>query len=390
MDERVSLVALPEGTVDLRTEVVPAIRDLLRRGLAEDVQRACVRVGAFTEFGGGLKADLVGGLRIDVNAAIKLGNGELELHRSLMASVNRIRPHTFPAVLSLVRLSGDRQLMLMEQLLGHDTLLDLVYRKPSARGDLERMLDKVIEGVRAVRRIARADQRMLRRLPRTADPYTARLRDRIERIVAADPDLAIVAERPGEAMGQPIAPLGQVLDDLARFVPEALRNAPSVPCHGDLHLGNVMARKRGRGFSVRLIDPNPAIGVTDPLYDAGKLLHWAEPVGWARVAPERCRARLRVPRNGWSLSAELCDVSTAAEARRAYLERRIHQRLARLGRPGDVTRAARLHVAIASAHIGLAALLDRPEEAHARRFALAHALAALGRWHAIAATRSPR
>jgi hypothetical protein len=142
-----------------------------------------------------------------------------------------------------------------------------------------------------------------------------------------------------------------------------------------------MARKRGRGVSVRLIDPNPSIGVTDPLYDAGKLLHWAEPVGWARVAPDQCRARLRVRRDGWSLSAELCDVSTAAEARRAFLERRIHERLARLGRPTDTTRAARLHVAVASAHVGLAALLDRPDQAHPRRFAFAHALASLARWH---------
>ena len=377
-------VALPEGTVDLRTEVVPAIRDLLRGGLSKDVQRACVRVGAFTEFGGGLKADLVGGLRIDVNAAIKLGNGELALHRALMESVNRIRPHTFPEVLSLVSLSRGRQLMFMERLMGHDTLLELVYERPSSRGDLERVLDKAIDGVRAVRRVARADRRMLRRLPSTSDPYSARLRDRIERVIAADPELAVIAERPGRAMDVPLPPIGRVLDDLSRYVPKALAGAPSVPCHGDLHLGNVMARKRGRGFSVRLIDPNPTIGVSDPLYDAGKLLHWAEPVGWARVAPDKCRGRLRARRDGWSLHGELCEVSAAAEARRAFLEGRIHERLARLGRPSDTTRAARLFVAIASAHVGLAALLDRPDQAHARRFALAYALAALGRWHSIA------
>lgn len=378
-------VALPEGTVDLRTEVIPAIRDLLRRGLAMDIQRACVRVGAFTAFGGGLKSDLVGGLRIDVNAAIKLGNAELELHRSLMESVNRVRPYTFPAVLSLVRLDGDRRLMFMEQLLGHDTLLDLTYQRATTRGDLERMLDKVIEGVRAVRRIARADARMMRRLPRTVDPYTERLRDRIDRIIAADPELAVVRAREGTAVGVRVGPVDAILRDLAAWVPVALEGAPRVPCHGDLHLGNVMARKRGKGFSVRLIDPNPQVGISDPLYDAGKLLHWAEPVGWARVAPERCRARLRTAKPGWTLDAELCDVSSSAEARRSFLEQSIHRRLKLLGRAGDTTRAARLEIAIASAHVGLAALLTRPEDKHARRFALAHALRALGRWRAAVA-----
>jgi hypothetical protein len=214
-------VSLPEGTVDLRTEVVPAIRDLLRHGLSDDVQRACVRAGAFTQFGGGLKADLVGGLRIDVNAALKLGDAELELHRALMESVNRIRARTFPAVLSLVKLSGGRRLMFMEQLLGHDTLLDLTYLRPTARADLERVLDKVVEGVRAVRRLARGDAKLVRRLPRTADPYTARIRDRIDRIVVADPELAVVRSRPGTALGVAVGPVDAVLDEVARWVPGA-------------------------------------------------------------------------------------------------------------------------------------------------------------------------
>ena len=373
-------VVLPEGTVDLRTEIVPAVRALLERGLEDDYLKASVRIGAFTPFGGGLKADLVGGLRIDVNAALKLGDSELDLHRQLMEAVDRVRARTFPEVLSLVRLKDGRRLMFMEQLLGHETLLDMTYLRPTTRGDLERVLDKVIEGVRAIRRTARAEPRMVRRLPVTADPYTARLRDRLGKILDADPDLSVMDERGGTVLGVEVPPLPQLLDEVGAWVPGALEGAPRVPCHGDLHLGNVMVRRRGRGWSVRLIDPNPGIGVTDPLYDAGKLLHWAEPVGWARVAPEGCRTRLRGGSDGWRLEAWMEGASDAADKRRGWLEQSIHDRLARLGRASDTTRAARLHIAVASAHVGLAALLVRPSDQHARRFALAHALAALGRW----------
>jgi hypothetical protein len=123
------------------------------------------------------------------------------------------------------------------------------------------------------------------------------------------------------------------------------------------------------------------VGVTDPLYDAGKLLHWADPVGWARVAPERCRTRLRAAGSVARLDARLEGLSDAAERRRAWLEQSIRSRLARLGRATDRSRAARLHVSLAAAHVGLAALLGRPEDQHPRRYVLAHALAALGRWH---------
>jgi hypothetical protein len=44
------------------------------------------------------------------------------------------------------------------------------------------------------------------------------------------------------------------------------------------------------GCFQKLIDPNPEVRFTDPLHDAGKLFHWAEPVGWTHVAPEVCFA----------------------------------------------------------------------------------------------------
>jgi len=52
-------IELPEGTIDMQGDLVPAIRALLSRGLSDEVLRSCVRVGAFDQIVGGLKADLV-------------------------------------------------------------------------------------------------------------------------------------------------------------------------------------------------------------------------------------------------------------------------------------------------------------------------------------------
>ena len=52
-------VRLPDGTIDLVKDLVPAVRGLLRHGLSDEFQKACVRVGCFQNFGGGLKASLV-------------------------------------------------------------------------------------------------------------------------------------------------------------------------------------------------------------------------------------------------------------------------------------------------------------------------------------------
>jgi hypothetical protein len=364
---------LPDGTVDLRSEVVPAVRALLARGLDEELQRTCVRIGGFTRFGGGLKADLVGGLRIDVAAVLKLGDAELAQHERFIDRVNRTRNNTFPRVLLLRKLDGARWLMFMEELLGHTTLSSLTYERPTRRADLERIVEHVFDRVRAIRRTRL-------RLPRLVDPYTERLRDRFRGIVDADPALAVIRKKRGVVLGVPTPPLDVLLDDVARWAPDVLAKAPRTLCHGDLHLGNIMARRRGNGWSVRLIDPNPTIGISDPLYDAGKLLHFAEPVGWAYLFPDRCKSRLGRTRSGYTLDASV-DAPASAEVRRGWLEAILRERLA-VRRAADPTRAARLFLATAAAHVGLAAFLHRTEHTPARRLTVAYALAALARWHA--------
>jgi hypothetical protein len=203
----------------------------------------------------------------------------------------------------------------------------------------------------------------------------------VRAIIASDPALAPLRDRAGTIDGVPCPPLDELLPALSRWLRTSLVNVRPRLTHGDLHLGNIMVRRRGTGLSVRLIDPNPMIGYADPLYDAGKLLHWAEPVGWARIIPVACRVRGSLPRRGpWRLTTSVDGIPRAAEERRAHLEREVRARIASGARTSDPTRAARLEVSVAAAHIGLASLLARREDAELRRFVLAHSLSALARW----------
>jgi hypothetical protein len=180
-------------------------------------------------------------------------------------------------------------------------------------------------------------------------------------------------------LGESLPPLGELLDGVDAFLEKALADVPRTLCHGDLHLANVMARRRGRGFSVRLLDPNPIIGISDPLYDAGKLLHWSEPVGWLVAAPSLCRTHFRATAKGYELGAEVVGAPAGAERRREVFEATVRERLARVRR-ADPTRAPRLEIATASAHVGMASLYTGAEQMHERRFALAYTLAALARF----------
>src|ERR1035441_7071961 len=312
-------VRLPDGTIDLVHDLVPAVRGLLRRGLSDEFQKACVRVGCFQSFGGGLKASLVGGLRIDVHAVLKLGGADLGLHRELMTAVNRLRPRTFPEILELVELGRGRKLLLMGNLRKHSTLLDLVYRDGITGKDCESILHKVVEALLAIRKAGEAGKDRWRGIPTQTDPFTGRLRSKLREVLKTDPELKPILTRPGRVMGVPCPPVEELLDRAERFMAERAPRFTSVLQHGDPHLANIMVRRYGKGYAVKLIDPNPEVGFTDPLYDAGKLFHWAEPVGWAHVAPEVCRAEWSCRRTGWELDARHEPPDAAAEQRRTKL-----------------------------------------------------------------------
>jgi len=375
-------VILSDDTLDLRGELVPAIRALLARGLSNSFMRACVRIGGFETYVGGLKADLVGGLTIHVNAALKLGGPELEAHAVLMNAINARRPGTFAEVLEVVSLEGGRRLVLMAQLRKHETLFELVYAHGTTRAALGRALDKTFAGLAAVHAVGPGAIRELAHLPVTPDPYTPRIRPKLMAALQADSALAPMLRQPGRVLGLACPPVGELLVRLEERLGGATLGAPRVLVHGDPHLRNVLVRSYGQGLAARFIDPNPDYGYTDPAYDFGKLLHFAEPVGWALARPEICWAHWRAGRRGWMLKADAGSTVVAAERRRDFLEHEIHARIARTGWCSDPTWVARLHVARASAHLGLLARFVRPDAAAARRFVLAHALAALAAWHA--------
>lgn len=367
--------------MDLVGELVPAVRRLLGRGLSDAFQRSCVRIGAFQCFGGGLKASLVGGLRIDVHAVLKLGGPDLVLHQRFMNATNAVRPGTFPEILDRVEVEAGRQCLLMEDLRHYASLVDLIFERGLPANALAPVLDKTLAALAAIHETGRRPD-ALTGIPTTPEPFAARLRAKLTAALEADPALALLWTTPGQVMGTPCPPLGELLDAITTFLQKHANAAPRLLQHGDPHLGNVMVRARGRGWSVRLIDPNPEVGFTDPLYDVGKLYHWAEPVGWAHVAPEVCRSQWRCHPDGWQLDAHHAPVNPAAERRRASLEAwlgNLHRRLA----PGehDDSLRQRLPLAIAAAHVGLAALLQGDAQQTARRFVLAHTLRHLAQWH---------
>ena len=85
-------VALPPGTIELTDQLVPVVRQILQRGLPEDFLRSCVRIGGFKAFGGGLKADMVGGLRVDIHAVLEFSASNENKHarQRVIVSVSRM------------------------------------------------------------------------------------------------------------------------------------------------------------------------------------------------------------------------------------------------------------------------------------------------------------
>jgi hypothetical protein len=72
-------------------------------------------------------------------------------------------------------------------------------------------------------------------------------------------------------------------------------------------------------------------------------------------------------------------VSAAAERRRQFIERAILRHAQQYAPPYGADFSSMLSLSLASAHIGMAALLAHPGEKHPRRFVFAHALRQLVR-----------
>lgn len=365
------------GPLHLVDDLVPAVRLLLETGLTRAFMRRCVRIGESRPLTGGLKSKYVGGLRIDVNTVVKLGNEELKLHRLLMETVNKQFPRTFPQVLQLSEIAEGQLLLFMEQLSGYQSLLGLTYRRSMSMSRLTYLARRALDLVAAVHKTKVEIGTGGAAFPSSPDPYSDRLERKLNAIINSDPALTIMLDYSGKVNGIPVPPLRNLLQETSRWIKQDLKGIKLRLVHGDPHLGNVLARPRGSGFSCHLIDPNPMVGVSDPLYDYGKVLHWASPVGWAVVNPSKCRGTWRTGSSGWSMSSELIDIPMKAEDRRRHIEKSVWEFLNNSAILMEGDWRARIWISIASAHLGLASILRHGEQLQVRRFVLCQALTSL-------------
>lgn len=373
---------LPNETIDFKDDLLPAVRAWLSGGLSEDFQRSCVCIGCFDQFSGGLKAKLVGGLRIDVNAVLKLGGLELKAHRDFSEFINARRPNTFPMVVHLQALPSGQVLLLMEKCRGYVTLLEKVFCEPMKLIELNRILKKVFSALGAIHSYAPTSfQARFGELPHDLRPFGQRLKSKIDDVIAADSELGVIMNQPGIVNGAHCAPVTEILANINRI--EKAATLRMIPClvHGDPHLGNIMVRKNGpTGFRVRMIDPNTEIGYSHPLYDIGKLIHWAEPVGWAKIGHDMgkrlCRSHWQSSskRGHWRLEGKAIPTSEAAEQRRRLIEKEIRKFSERYRSSYGAVFNEMVSIAIASAHVGLAALFKHHSMREERRFILAYTL----------------
>jgi hypothetical protein len=158
-----------------------------------------------------------------------------------------------------------------------------------------------------------------------------------------------------------------LLADLREKIPEP--DYPAVVLHGDPHLGNLMVRQYGQGFSARLIDPNPTWGSGDYLYDSGKLFHFAGASGAARLFSERVNAPVARQRGRWTLPEAQFQppLSRALLGRQATLQSCLTEwRDRRAGDVYEVPDSPRWHLAVATAHLVTATNIQ--SDAAARMF----------------------
>ncbi len=370
-----------EEVTDIRDDLIKFVRSRLAEGLSESFMRSCLRIGDLKMLGGGLKASLVASMTIHVAAVVKRGDAEIPLHEKLMCVANAKKASLFSEVLGTKQLGDSDYLMLMEDLRKHQSLMDLVY---SGKRNEKELSQIIVNTLKALRVIHDLDPEAISDTKSPKDNqtiFTSRLRSKIKDIIAIDPKLKPMMSSKGFVMQKECRPLNELLDSTEAWEKNPSRVDARVVVHGDPHLLNVMFRRYGKSYRVRFIDPNPMLGLVDPAYDIGKLLHFAEAVGWAKREPSICRASFSSPyrTSGWRLNGWLNGVAPRIEDNRAWFEKQLREKIAKTDLASQGEWPRRLALARASAHIGLAAIIYSDNQI-AGRFVLAHALNALSDW----------
>ncbi len=390
--------------VGMREHIVPIVRQWLKGGVSAENLRSSVRIQEISELAGGLKAPAVGAVSVSVQVIIKQGSNELLWHKLMMNEVNRraaarksrnLPAAIFPEVMLVERInefSADRDhLMIQQALVKFETVQSLLYEGTDSFNRAERALHLALPAIRFIHSIVESPRGRLSGLPRNPDPFTKRITERLQQLAAQIPWLETAFSNGVAIDDEELPPLSQVVKFLATWQAKRTNTLKLRLVHGDPHIANLMTRQRGRSESIRWIDPNPTIGFSDPAYDWGKILHFLEPVGWAKQSPDFIQSRVLSSKKTPRITTALPTVSPEIETARQRLEAFVRE-AALTALRSDPHKEAVLELAVASAHAGYAALPIDPAWSTSvksvaekrRQYALALKLRALSRWHRIA------
>ncbi|MCK7516725.1 MAG: aminoglycoside phosphotransferase family protein [Ignavibacteriales bacterium] len=302
---------------------------------------------------GGLKSQMVSRVQMTLDSVVKIDTKELKSHKSLMEMVNKKYEKTFPEILQLKKIDNKKFILIMEQMRKFEPFLNYIYQSNTNNNQLKILTQKAFDYIRNVHRTPIKSNN---RLQTTRNPYSTRIKSKIDQVVKTDPPLAKMLTKNGVINGVKIRSINSTLfKKVNKWLINDLKNVELTLTHGDSHLGNILFRGRGFGYSCRLIDPNPLIGISDPIYDFGKLLHWVEEVGWAKFQPKKCSSVWKTSKNSWTLDYSVIREPLTVKRRRKIVMDNTMEFLNKTKFLGDWQK--RLKISLASSHLGLAAIL---------------------------------
>lgn len=389
--------------VETRKHLVPLVREWLSHGVSNASLRSSARIKSLYELSGGMKSPVVANVIVQLQCIMKQGTDELLAHQTLMNSVNEAIPQprpsnlqdaVFPEVISVRQLADlpgkEQYVMLQQSLAKYDSVYSLIYEGSPSQQRAVAAIESGIHGLSFIHQITRPCSGALSTLAVTQDPFTVRITNRLARLRGDFPWLADAFFSSVRVDGSPLPPIGSVLTRLSHWQAHRSPSVQLALVHGDPHIANLMARRRGKSESARWIDPNPTVGFSDPAYDWGKLLHFAEQVGWAKLSATAVRVRIDRQPGELTITTGLASHDPDSERVRSHIESLIRQHaLKHLAEQPEYEAA--LELAIASAHVGYASIT--PEQGanaelvnlinHSRAYALAATLRCLARFNRL-------
>lgn len=254
-----------------------AIIESIAHNIKGDFLGDNIRLGKAVPYSDGYKSPFVGDILVNFHIVVKIGGIELEKQRTLMESMNTLSfPKLCPSVFGISPINNERYAMILERLINYFSMYSVIYE---------------IKGRNDVSKIAKSLFKRLEKYYSKSITNCSSKKDYINLYVKR------IQEKLGEVRKGKFGHLlkykkiminGQKFpnsEGILIFL-KHLQNKYRLfhfqhLIHGDTHLGNIMIKKLPkRGYSIKLIDPNPDWGCNDYLYDIGKIYHWAEEIGY--------------------------------------------------------------------------------------------------------------